>query len=429
MTQVDQILHDFLVDSVADVKSDISKIDQIFEGKSDEGKESIKQWVAANDIKVVYHYPRDATEIPCYAIVLENSTESDQVIGSSGDVTDEAYISNMNDGWISSDSDIFKTWIVDSTAMSEWEASHSYTLGTAILPTTSNNYYYFCSNAGISGTTEPVWTTIAGNVNLDGTCSWICRPLQLDWPIDVGTLNVKQYYTAVESKDGHKCCHVVADTGSLNKGIWIDFENSVLEGGYVSLVGIGDVCFWVKSNRIGSFLQFGFGENAHEDAFTSLVPITTKGYWQKIRIDIRKVADRNKDKIRYMSFKIINASSDIDIYIGALRGEKSAYLIYDEVYFDHKYRAECWSNNVEVTLILYDIARWYILKERTYLQNSWGLVRQRIDGGDIAPQPEYYPEFVYIRSLGYSCSTLELIPREEDLSDIDIKVGRTEFGL
>ena len=130
-----------------------------------------------------------------------------------------------------------------------------------------------------------------------------------------------------------------------------------------------------------------------------------------------------------MSFKITNASSNIDIYIGSLRAEKSAYAIYDEVYFDHKYRAECWANNIEVTLILYEIARWYVLKERTYLQNSWGLIRQRVDGGDIVPQPDYYPEFVYIRSLGYGCSTIEMIPREEDLTDIDIKVGRTEFGL
>jgi hypothetical protein len=429
MTQIEEILHDFLVDSIADVKSDISKIDQIFEGKAEERRESIKQWIAGNDIKVIYHFPRDAAEIPCYAIILENSAESDQLIGESGDVYDETYLSDMNDGWIGSDSDIHSTWIVDTTAMNEWVASTSYTLGTAILPTVSNGYYYVCQVAGTSGGTEPSWETTIGFLNIDGTCTWTCRALQLSHPVSVGPVNIKQYYTtAIEFKDGRRVCHMLADTDSLDKGIWIDFENSVLEGGYVSLVGAGYVTFWVKSSRIGTFLQFGFGENAHEEQ-TFSVPITTKNYWTRIRIDIRKVADRSKDKIRYMSFKVINASADIDIYIGALRGEKDAFAIYDEIFFDHKYRAECWANNIEVTLILYEIARWYILKERIYLQNSWGLIRQKVDGGDIVPQPDYYPEFVYIRSLGYNCSTIEMIPREEDLSAIDIKVGRTEFGL
>ena len=187
------------------------------------------------------------------------------------------------------------------------------------------------------------------------------------------------------------------------------------------------VTFKVKSNRTGTFLQLGFGETAHEEQ-TFNVPITTRGYWQRITIDIRKVADRNKDKIRYMSFKITNADSNIDIYISSVRGEKSVYNIYDESYFDHKYRIECWSNLIEITYILYEIARWYVLKERTYLQNSWGLFRQRLDGGDIIPQPDYYPEFVYIRSLGYNCTTIELVPREEELTAMDIQVGRTDFG-
>jgi hypothetical protein len=429
MTQIEEILHDFLVDSLAEVKSDISKIDQIFDGKSEERKESIKQWIAGNDVKVIYHFPRDAAELPCYAIILESATESDQVIGESGDIYDEVYLSDMNDGWIGSDSDIHNAWIVDTTTMVTWLPNNSYTLGTAILPTVSNNYYYICTRAGVSDATEPTWETTIGFLNLDGTCTWVCRALQLDHPISEGPVNIKQFYTtAIEFKDGRRVCHVLADTGSLNKGIWIDFQNSVLEGGYVSLVGMGNVTFWVKSSRVGTFMRFGFGENAHEEQ-TFDIPITTKNRWERIRLDIRKVADRSKDKIRYMSFKIINASSDINIYIGNLRGEKSSYYIYDEIFFDHKYRIECWANNIEITLILYELARWYICKERTYLQNSWGLIRQRVEGGDIVPQPEYYPEFVYIRSLGYNCTTIELFPREADLRDIDIKVGRTEMGL
>jgi hypothetical protein len=78
-------------------------------------------------------------------------------------------------------------------------------------------------------------------------------------------------------------------------------------------------------------------------------------------------------------------------------------------------------------LMLYDIARWYILKNRSYLQNSWGFLEQRVDGGDIVPQPDYYPEFAYIRSLGLTCTTIELVPREEATA-LDIEVGKTDFG-
>ena len=227
MTQIEEILHDFLVDSIIDVKSDISKIDQIFDGMLEARRESIKQWLAGNDIKVIYHFPRDAAEIPCYAIILESSVESDQVIGESGgDITDEVYLSNMNDGWIGSDSDIYSTWIVDTTVMSTWVATTYYVAGTAVLPTVSNSYYYICNIAGTSDGTEPDWTTTIGNINPDGTCTWMCRPIEYGYPISAGPVNIKQYYTtAIEFKDGKRVCHVIADTGSKDKGIWIDFEN------------------------------------------------------------------------------------------------------------------------------------------------------------------------------------------------------------
>jgi hypothetical protein len=77
--------------------------------------------------------------------------------------------------------------------------------------------------------------------------------------------------------------------------------------------------------------------------------------------------------------------------------------------------------------MLYEIAKWCILRYRTYLETSWGFLRQRIDGGDIMPMPEYYPEFVYIRALGYNCTTIELIPGEEKVA-YDIKVGRIDWG-
>jgi hypothetical protein len=356
LTNIDEVLHDFIDDKIAEIKSDPTLLEQIFEGRSVEKIENIKLYLSNNDIRTVYHFPRDATELPCYAIILDNSSESEQVIGSSGDIYDEVYISGMEDGWISSDSDILRT----------------------------NQYL----------------------------------------PVDV-----KQFYSSVEVKDGRRCCRMVGEkTSSLGKGIFIDFQNSVLEGGYVSLVDKGVVDFWIKSNRIGTFLEFGFGEKAHREQVFNF-PVTARNLWEKIRIDINKVTNRNKDKVRYMSFVIVNASQNIDVFIDTLKGEKSSFNIYEESYFDNRYRIESWTNNADLTLIMHDIIKWNLLKYRTYLENSWGFMEQRIDGGDIVPQPEYYPEFAYIRSLGYNCKTIELVPREYELTALEVKLGRQDWGV
>ncbi len=356
MIAIDDILHGFLDDKIAEIKSDTSILNLVFEGKSVEKIESIKQYIANNNIRTVYHHPRDATEFPCYAIVLESANESDQVIGSSGDAYDEVLISRMEDGWIGSDSDILRSNIY--------------------LPQ-----------------------------------------------------NVKQFYSSLQVKDGRRSCRLLADKDtSEGKGIWIDFQNSVLEGGYVSLVGKNYVTFWVKSSRSGSFMEFGFGEKAHRE-HTYNFSITTKNLWERIRIDIRGLEDRDKDTVRYMSFKVTNDDLPIDMHIDELKAEKSAGEIYEETILDNAYRIESWSENAELTLIMHQIALWNMLKYRTYFETSWGLMRQRVEGGDIMPQPELYPAFVYVRGLVYTCTTIELVPRESDLTALSIEVGRTDFGV
>lgn len=365
MTNIDEVLHSFLDDKIAEIKSDPSILDQIFEGKTAEKIESIKQFISNSDIRTVYHFPRDATDLPCYAISLDSSTESEQIIGSSGDLYDEVYISNMEDGWLSSDSSIFR---------------------------------------------------------------WNEMDLPPDLPFDV-----KQFYSSMVVKDGRRSCHVIGEVREQseyhsNKGIWIDFQNSVLEGGYVSLVDKGVVDVWIKSNRIGNFLEFGFGEKAHREQVFNF-PVTVKNLWEKIRIDIKKVANRDKERIRYMSFLITDSTQYVDIYIDALRGERSAFGTYEETFFDNRHKIECWTNNAELTLIMYDIVKWFLLKYRTYLETSWGFMEQRLDGGDIIPQPEFYPEFAYIRALGYNCKTIEIVPREYELTALEVKIGRQDWGV
>jgi len=49
-----------------------------------------------------------------------------------------------------------------------WEASTEFTVGQKIRPTTYNRYSYNCTTAGISGTSEPAWSS----TNNDGTVAW-----------------------------------------------------------------------------------------------------------------------------------------------------------------------------------------------------------------------------------------------------------------
>jgi len=354
MIQVDDILYELLREQMDSIKADPSVLDLIFEGKPQESIEQVKKFIMDNKaIRIVLHHPRVGSEFPCIAIVLEGATEADQVIGAA--LYDEVLISNMEDGWIGSDSDILRT--------------------NVYLPT-----------------------------------------------------DVSQFYSALEVKDGRRSCHMIGkkDT-SLGKGIWIDFQNSVLEGGYVSLTGMNKATFWIKSNRLGTFLEFGFGEKAHREQTFNLT-LTERRVWERITANISGVADRDKDKIRYMSFKILNDSSLIDVYIDTLKGEKQYGSTVNETFLDNRYRIEIWTENADLTLAYYNILLWTILKYRDYLEESWGLMEQRIEGGDIMPQPDYYPEFLYVRGLMFSSKTIEAVPRESDLVAYEVRLGKQDWG-
>lgn len=59
---------------------------------------------------------------------------------------------------------------------SRWIASTAYVVGDIVRPTVNNGYFYKCSTAGTSHTSEPTWgTTVAGTTSEGGgTCVWTC---------------------------------------------------------------------------------------------------------------------------------------------------------------------------------------------------------------------------------------------------------------
>ncbi len=62
----------------------------------------------------------------------------------------------------------------DDAGATTWLASTAYALDDLVLPTVANGYYYKCTTAGTSGTTEPTWPTTEGATVTDGTVVWTC---------------------------------------------------------------------------------------------------------------------------------------------------------------------------------------------------------------------------------------------------------------
>jgi hypothetical protein len=62
------------------------------------------------------------------------------------------------------------TWLTCSVP-SIWKANNAYAVGSIITP--SNNSYYVCTTAGVSGASQPVtWNTTPGGITIDGGVSW-----------------------------------------------------------------------------------------------------------------------------------------------------------------------------------------------------------------------------------------------------------------
>lgn len=53
-----------------------------------------------------------------------------------------------------------------------WSPSKNYSINDVVLPSTDNNRFYVCTVAGISGTTEPIWSLVDGGTVNDNMAVW-----------------------------------------------------------------------------------------------------------------------------------------------------------------------------------------------------------------------------------------------------------------
>lgn len=65
-----------------------------------------------------------------------------------------------------------KEILINGFTPSTWQANTEYSLNTLIKPTSDNGHYYRCIQSGISGDSEPVWTTGFWDEIEDNTVIW-----------------------------------------------------------------------------------------------------------------------------------------------------------------------------------------------------------------------------------------------------------------
>lgn len=92
------------------------------------------------------------------------------------------------------------------------------------------------------------------------------------------------------------------------------------------------------------------------------------------------------------------------------------------IYVKATFRLECWSDNGDLTTYMYTLLKWCILSARHQMLDK-GLVDISISAGDLEPVPDYFPAFVYRRSLMVTFNYENLffeteIPLGEDPSQI-----------
>lgn len=75
------------------------------------------------------------------------------------------------------------TYVLDMLTV-KWKASTAYTLNSYVIPTPASEgaYWYKCTTAGNSGTSEPTWPTTIGQTVNDGTVVWETVAASTEYP-------------------------------------------------------------------------------------------------------------------------------------------------------------------------------------------------------------------------------------------------------
>lgn len=144
--------------------------------------------------------------------------------------------------------------------VSDWEADTAYSVGDYIKPTTLNGFYYICTTAGTSGSTEPTWNETDGGTTSDGTVEWTTTAQVWDSNFkarysmkDLTTSTIED--STANNNDGDKKAanEPVEADGKIGKGQDFDGTDDYIEIPYNSawnLGGEGSFGGWYYHNEI-----------------------------------------------------------------------------------------------------------------------------------------------------------------------------------
>jgi hypothetical protein len=91
---------------------------------------------------------------------------------------------------------------LDPHTTAQWQASHAYSTGDLVVPTTGNGWHYECTAAGTSGGAEPSWPTADGETVADGGVTWTCR--------EPSTLPCHYHELVIAGAEGHAALEYAA---------------------------------------------------------------------------------------------------------------------------------------------------------------------------------------------------------------------------
>jgi hypothetical protein len=106
-------------------------------------------------------------------------------------------------------------------------------------------------------------------------------------------------------------------------------------------------------------------------------------------------------------FLIDYAATGIDQYGDAGHGPIEVF----SVGFDSEVTVGIYSQNADVTIFWYEVAKWVLMQARLLL-SKLGIDNIMLAGGDIHPQARYLPEDIYIRELVVRCRTRQVYARD-----------------
>lgn len=154
---------------------------------------------------------------------------------------------------------------------------------------------------------------------------------------------------------------------------------------------------------------------AHLKSNLALIDMLFKGSSDNLRNDLKQYISSSDIEVvkgyrlietHLPAFVIVlNSEQEGDGSLGSYLGDdEDEQVEYHGTQFRSQYRIEAWSNNAELTILLYHLLKWMFVSARDELANA-GLNPQSIEGSGLEPIQTDIPDYIYRRALILNVTT------------------------